>query len=308
MAPRSGSLAVQRDSFHFLSLRPAVLGKTSGRRRWPPHPACPWLYLLREIQQTGGSAGPRSASLVPHPAARLQDAPHAARGLPAPSSPSPGQLVPHAHLCILPVSPCVSPMSPPCPLAGCRRCQVPGAGPGSARGSSNLASVAGMEDREPRESYYRPPSGSPHLLAQALASQIQQIQHFPGPGQPLAPPRRSLRGRRGLMLSFPFDKQQTRPVAHSAAGSNSQGLKPWVFLGESPLHPMAGIPMHASLCTAPHHGGDVLSIPTGHLPEPPCLPGYQAAAPHPPAWGFSPFLSLFHQFVSPALLVTKVRH
>lgn len=185
---------------------------------------------------------------------------------------------------------------------------VPGAGPSSAHGSSNLASVVGMEDRELRESYYWPPSGNPPLLARALVSQIQQIQHFPGPGRPLAPPWRYLRGRQGPTLSFPFDKQHTRPVARSAAGSNSQGLKPRMFLSESPSHPMAGLPMHASPRTAPRHGGDTPSIPVGRLPEPPCLPGHRAAAPHPPAWGFSPFLSLFHQFVSLALLVTKVRH
>lgn len=123
---------------------------------------------------------------------------------------------------------------------------------------------------EPRESYYRSPSGSPRLLSRLLVSQIQQIQHFPGPGQPLAPPWRCLRGRRGPRRSFPFDEEQTRTGARSAAGSNRRGLKPRVLWGESPpRYPPAGLPTRASL----RHGGDTQSIPTGRLSAPPRLPG-----------------------------------
>lgn len=210
------------------------------------------------------------------------------------------------------VTPCVSPMSPrsPCPLAGCSGYKAdarhrPGSWsqllePGLCDGDGRPGAVGILLPASIWQPLFaRPGARKPNPANPTL----------PGAGAAARSPTEVFKGqaRSDAVLSLWHGadtdccslcccKQQPRLETTSGFG-----VRP-------PLHPTARLPTHVSPWTAPHRGGDTPRIPVGCLPEPPCLPGHRAAAPHPLAWGFSPFLSLFHQFVSLALLVTKVRH
>lgn len=165
---------------------------------------------------------------------------------------------------------------------------IPGDGPGSAHDSSSPVSM-GMEGQEPQESDYQPPSGSP------LCSQAKSSKSNTSCGQarrllPMEVFRGQARSDAVLSLCQAADMDhccwEQQPRLETMEAVVRVSCTPWPG-------------SYATVGCTEH--------PMGHFPSLPPLPGHGAAAPHPPAWGFSPFLSLFHQFVSLVLLVMKVR-